>query len=164
MTVTFKQGSAASIACIIALTCFIQLSLSQQTPPNQTLKYPISGLSAHLTPIKLADGPSGHTSWLLYSPGGPTYMVTVQADQFSLPITKVNVLLNVTTLFDPSNHQTWVLEFPQVSVTHPLYPGGSTSQNVTFIGGINASNVVILSGSLSNGQTFYFETVIKWQD
>jgi hypothetical protein len=91
-------------------------------------------------------------------------MVTMQADQFSLPITKINVLLNVTTPFDPGNHQTRVLEFPQVNVTNPLFPGGSTSQNVTFIGGVSANNVVTVLGSLSNGQTFYFETMIMWQD
>ena len=159
MTVTFRQGVAATISCIIALAGFM-LHSSNPPTPNLSTQFPITSISAQLTPVKVYL-PSGQTVWMTYSPAGPTYMVTMQAAQSGLPITKIRVRVDVSIFLEDNEH---VLDFPQVNEGNPLLPGGSVSQNVTFIGPVFVSDIVTIYGSLSDGQTFCYETTIKWQN
>jgi len=170
MTVTIKQKLATTTACVIAISTFLLFTLNTPTPSNQSPQFPISSISAHLAPVK-AVGPNGEIFWLTASPAGPTYMVTVQADQCSPPITRVSILLEITSSWvgwgrvnetsKPLGVST--LDFPQVTELNPLFPGASASQNVTFIGMVSAGDEVRVSGMYNDGQTFSREMTISWQ-
>jgi hypothetical protein len=170
MTVTIQQGLATITALLTALTAFLILSLNSPLPQSLSPQFPISSITAHLTPVK-AIGPNGETFWITASPAGPTYMVTVEADQSSPPIVNVSIVLEMKSSWvgwggvNETQSRFWysTLDFPQVNESNPLFPGESASQNVTFIGGVSAGDEVRVSGLLSDGQTFNWETTLSWQ-
>ena len=136
MALDMKQGLIAAIACIIAAAGFIGLS--------------INASSSYTRPVSTVTVQDVKTQ--LLSPAGGNIILTIYASVEDLPIAHISVTYDSYAIF---GYKVVNLEFPYVTQVHPLVPGGSISQVLSWQHA--PVSTIVVSGVLVDGSKFSSE-------
>jgi hypothetical protein len=144
--------AVAVVALLIAVAGFLQFTIN--TPYTYTS--PISVIYAEVVPP--------------YLPSGPTVQITIFTPNFGKPITHLAAMMSLSSSLNfwtggsETIHWQRDLDFPNVTQTNPIMPGGWASEKIYIVGPLGLDSNITLFGILADGTKFSLETNLTWVD